>query len=835
MLTNLLEIIKKRVEYNGLTTTEAELNLKKFGLNSRRPMKDKGWFKRFVSIISEPMIILLIAAAVVYFFIGDTIETMILLLSIIPIILIQFFQEQKTNQAIKVLDKMLTEFCMVYRDGQAVKMEFKYVVPEDLVYITAGDKIPADGYVLRSSGLLVDESILTGESIAVVKEQVKETKMEIATESRIYQGTLVVQGEAFMLVENTGEKTKYGHLGSLLSNITKIRTPLQKKIHDLVKVVAIVALAVAFLVFLIISLRQGMAAGLLGGITVAMALIPEEFPVVFSVFLIMGVWRMTKEKALIREMAAVELLGTITVICTDKTGTLTRGKMALKSIYHKGKFIEAEKIVDHKKEISKIIESSLLSLEQVAVDPIELEVQEYAKKLGIDVEKFYHNHQLVKDSSFSSKTKLVSHIWKDSNGVVKQYTAGAPESILTYAFLSLPKKSEIEAELSRIFAKGYRVIGVAERECGEDGEIKLEKLDFVGLLVMEDPPRKGVKEAINLCQNAGIRVIMITGDNKLTAHNIAEQIGLNHSGDIFSGEELIRMSPEALVEAVKRHSVFARVEPEQKYNLVQALQESGEIVAMTGDGVNDAPALRKANIGIAMGEKGTEVARAAAGMVLLDDNFATIVDAVKEGRRIYDNLRQAFVFLFSFHFPIVCLAIFPLLMGQPFIFFPVNIIFLELFCDPAAVLGFDRERARRGLMNERPRPANEPLIKTGLWLKIFIQGMGMFLTSFGLYLYGVYFLHSQDLGRTMAFCSLIFAQIFSILLSREWHQVIANKLLLVISFITVVFTFLIIFIDSLNRIFHLVHLTLLQVLVIVVVPLIFGLVVKLILSITKRN
>ncbi|MEK7644213.1 MAG: cation-transporting P-type ATPase [Patescibacteria group bacterium] len=835
MLDNLTELISNRSDYQGLTAAEAEARLKKFGANRRPPIKGPGVIGRFLRIVFEPMIVLLLLAAVVYFFIGDNLEAIILILSIGPVILIQFFQEQKTNQAINVLDKMLTEFCMVYRDGQAIKMEMSNVVPGDLVYITAGDKVPADGIVFRSSGVLVDESILTGEAMAVVKSQLPEIKKEIPTEHILYQGTLVIQGEAVMLVDTTGVNTKYGHLGSLLNKITKIKTPLQQKIHDLVKVVGLAAFATAFLVFFIIAIRNGMTAGLLGAITVAMAIIPEEFPVVFSVFLIMGVWRMTKEKALIREMATVELLGTVTVICTDKTGTLTRGKMTLKSIYHKGKFFAADEISDHKKKVAGIIESALLALERVAVDPIELEVQEYARRIGIDPDMFYQKREMAMDSAFNAKTKLVSHVWKDALGVARQYTAGAPESILKHAFLSLAKKNQIESELSRSFNQGYRVIGVAERDCGVICEIKLEKLKFIGFLVMEDLPRPGVKEAISLVQNAGIKVIMITGDNKLTARNIADQIGLNHDGDILDGEELKKMSPPALAEAVKRHSVFARVEPEQKYDLVQALQEAGEIVAMTGDGVNDAPALRRANIGIAMGNRGTEVARAAAGMVLLDDNFATIAATVKEGRRIYDNLRQAFVFLFSFHLPIVGLALLPLLLGQPFIFFPVNIIFLELFCDPVAVLGFDRERARRGLMNERPRPVGEPLIKSSLWWRIGAQGLGMTIGSFGLYWFGVYYLRDLDLGRTMAFCSLIFAQVFSILFSREWQQVAANKLLLIISFVTVVSAFLLIYSDYLRIVFHLVPITLAQIGMIVATPLLIGLLIKLIIGISLKK
>jgi Ca2+-transporting ATPase len=461
-----------------------------------------------------------------------------------------------------------------------------------------------------------------------------------------------------------------------------------------------------------------------------------------------------------------------------------------------------------------------LSLEQIAIDPMEIEMQNFASEIGIDVSLFFREHTLLQDLPFESKNKMVHHLWKDKENSCTQYSAGAPEFIINNSVLSTEEKIKAERAYESMASNGYRVIGVAKRDCNDDQSIEVKNMEFVGLLAMSDPPRIGVKEAIDTCQKAGIRVIMITGDNKLTAHNIAENIGLKHNEQIIIGSDLDGLSEDALKEIIRRHDIFTRVKPEQKFAIVEALQSMGEIVAMTGDGVNDAPALKKANIGIAMGQKGTEVARAAAGIVLMDDNFATIVKAIKEGRRIYDNLRQAFVFLFSFHLPIVGLAILPLLFGKPLVFLPINIIFLELFCDPAAVLGFEREKARQNLMIEKPRPTNESLINLRLINKILLQGFSILAVSFGFYYYYAINLGQVDIGRTMAFASLIISQTLIILISREWEQIKSNILLLSISVATIFVLALIIYIPALHSIFHIETLNLNQILLLCVIPII---------------
>jgi len=818
-MDNLDKILSDRKIYQGLTSSQANEALKKYGPNQLPEGKKRGWFIRFWDIFSEPMMLLLIATGIVYVFIGDRIEATVVWLSIIPIGLMEFFEEKKTDEAIAVLDKMAVKFAKVYRDNKLVDLEFKYIVPGDLIYMTAGDQISADGYLLRSFGLSVDESVLTGESFPVTKTEVIDGLEKMKEENILKQGTLVVQGEGYMLAESTGVNTSYGRLGSLLEKIEKADTPLQRKIHSLVRSVAFVAIFVAVFVGIIIGLSKGWQEGLLGGLTLAMSLIPEEFPVVFSVFLIMGMWRLSKQKSLVREMVMVETLGSATVICTDKTGTLTEGRMSLEKVYYNSKISTVQKLKSGEINFHELIETSLLALERIAVDPIEIEVQKFATTLKIDTEKFFSERDLLKDSSFDAKSKMVHHIWKDKTGTCKQYSVGAPESIINACKISVVDKQKAIAANETMANEGYRVIGVAVRECNCGDDIKAEGMKFVGLLAMSDPPRAGVKNAMEVCKKAGIKVLMVTGDNKLTAHNIAEAIGMEHNEEILSGTDLEKMSEEALKEAIKRCNIFARVQPEHKYLIVKALQDKGEVVAMTGDGVNDAPALRQANIGIAMGVRGTEVARAASGMVLMDDNFTSIVDAVREGRRIYENMRHAFMFLLSFHLPIVGLAVLPLFFGHSMIFLPVHIIFLELICDPAAVLGFDKEKARHNLMSEPPRPANESLINPSLWWKVMIQSLGIIAITFAFYYYYSDIGSNEILGRTIAFSTLVISQIFLIAFTREWEQVKENRVLLSISGAIILALFVILLVPVIRDLFKFAPLNLMQFVLIFAAPL----------------
>jgi Ca2+-transporting ATPase len=798
--------------YRGLSALDVEVREREFGKNVRPTINRKTSLETLWGIVSEPMLLLLIATTVIYFFIGSHLETAIFAFSIIPIVLIEYFQERRTDKAIRLLDSLLVEECQVYRDGVLKRLPSTDLVPGDLVYLAAGDKVPGDGVVVRSPGLMVDESVLTGESMPVVKSQYQN---DLTPEDQLYQGTMVVQGQGEMVILATGGETHYGKLGNLLESIAEESTPLQKKVQGLVSRLAVGAVITSLFIGVVIWQRHGLMQGLLGSLTIAMSIIPEEFPIVFSVFLIMGVWRLSKRNALVRKMVMVETLGSVTTICTDKTGTLTEGKMSLEKVYFDGKLIDLAGMQDAGP-IAPLVTAAVLAMEQVAIDPMEIEMQRFAKVRQIINEEFYQKYILKKDSSFSAATKLVNHIWVGPDKSCFQYTAGAPESVVQSCHWADEKEKTKATEMyEKLAEQGYRVVAIAKTECTDPQNFIKQHLNFCGLIVLSDPPRYGVKEALQVCRRAGVRVIMITGDHALTAKAIAERVGLDHRGAVVEGKEIDEMPMEKLRDLVQERTIFARIRPEQKFLIVEALQANDEIVAMTGDGVNDAPALKKATVGIAMGQKGTAVARAASGVVLLDDNFTTIVKAVEEGRRIYDNIRQAFVFLFSFHAPVICLAVIPLLLGQDLYFLPIHIIFLELFGDPTTVIGLERDPLAKGAMDKPPRPSSEPLINPKLWWQISWQAAGISGLALWFYGYGL-FIGNLSLGRTMSFMALVVSQLVLVLINRDITRLKKNHVLLLLVICTAGVLHLIILIPLLRTLFHFVPLDLTHYSVVVV-------------------
>jgi Ca2+-transporting ATPase len=522
----------------------------------------------------------------------------------------------------------------------------------------------------------------------------------------------------------------------------------------------------------------------------------------------MGVWRLSKRNALVRKMVMVETLGSVTTICTDKTGTLTEGKMSLNQVFVDGKFYEVNNL-DNPAEISTLIKSAVLAMERVAIDPMEIELQRFAKVKKIVSDEFYSKYTIVKDGSFDASSKMVHHIW-ESDKLCYQYSAGAPESVIGICrWPDQNKKNEVIAAYEKFASQGYRVVGIAKTEAIDCTEFKNSRLQFAGLLALSDPPRFGVKEAMEVCEKAGVRVVMITGDHSLTAKAIAAQIGLKNNGEVMEGSMMDKLEPGKLRDVVRRINIFARIRPEQKYAIIEALEANEEIVAMTGDGVNDAPALKKATVGIAMGKKGTDVARAAAGVILMDDNFTTIVKALEEGRRIYANMRRAFGFLVSFHMPIVGMAIIPILLGQELYFLPIHIIFLEFFCDPATVIGLEQDPIEKGAMSEKPRPINEPLINSRMWWKIVWQGTGIIMVALIFYGFGLW-VSDIPLGRTMSFAALVVAQLSLMLINRDFSQIKNNHVLLWLVIIAFVSLNAALFIPVLRGLFHFVRISPLQ-------------------------
>lgn len=575
---------------------------------------------------------------------------------------------------------------------------------------------------------------------------------------------MVTQGSAVVKVIGIGLNTEYGKIGQDVVSVPERPTPLEKQTRHLVKVSAVIGLLMFVLVFLVtFEHSRNVVNSLLSGITLAMAIIPEEFPVILTVFLAMGAWRLANKNSLIRRMPSVETLGAVSVLCVDKTGTLTKNKMTVHENFICKGYTE-----------EKLMYWAGLACETEPYDPMEKAILAYAEDKGIDTKKLFEK-ELIYEYSFSSETRMMGHIWK-INGKSILAAKGSPESILPLCNLSSEEQREVEKAQLELASKGYRVIAVANREEVDSipNDIKENVMELVGLIGLADPPREVVPEAIKVCIKAGIRVVMITGDSGITAKSIAKKIGIQNSDNVITGQELEIMSEEELKERIKITNVFARVIPRHKMRIVKAFKDIGEIVAMTGDGVNDAPALKYADIGIAMGKRGTGVAKEASDMILLDDNFTTIVDTVRDGRRIYDNIKKAIGYVFVIHIPIALTALFTPLLHLPLLLMPIHVVLLELIIDPTCSIIFERQPEEKDIMYRKPRSAKEPLITVNLLAKSMLQGLTIFAASFGSYAVMLKNGYHTDIARTFAITVLVFANLFIVYVNQS-NRILAIK------------------------------------------------------------
>lgn len=565
------------------------------------------------------------------------------------------------------------------------------------------NKIPADGLIVKANDLRVNESSLTGEVEAVWKmiaEVRKNNSKNYWREDYVYTGTLVTTGSGTILVDKIGTQTEYGKIGKHLAIAKDAVTPLDKQIAKLVKVCAYIAL-IFFLLVAIVTffsssapvLKDRFVESILAGITLAMAMIPEEFPVVLTVFLSMGAWRLAKKKALVRKLSAVETMGAVSTLAVDKTGTITENKMTVTDVWA---FTGQDE--------SRLIEMMGLACETEPYDPMELAMLAYDEGHGWRKEKLFSG-ELIEEYPFTDELKMMGHIWKRKNQI-EIAVKGSPESVLSLSSLDPKEQATILEKIDQFSHEGLRVIAVGEQLVSSKGEIPSSieacQLTFLGLIGLSDPPRKGVREEIKKCQKAGITVVMITGDSGTTAGAIARNVGIKHTENVITGREIDQMTDKELAKKVVDHTIFSRVIPEHKMKIVQAFQANGEIVAMTGDGVNDAPALKYADIGIAMGKRGSEVSREAADLIVMDDNFSTIVSTIKDGRRIYDNIKKAIGYIFVIHIPIALSALFGPLLGIPqagLFLLPVHVVLLELVIDPTCSIVFERQPSEPEIMS----------------------------------------------------------------------------------------------------------------------------------------
>lgn len=766
---------------SGLSAEEAALRLKADGYNELPSSRKRSLPAIAWEVVREPMFLLLICGGTIYFLLGDIREAVMLLGFVFVVMGITLYQERKTERALEALRDLSSPRALVVRDGIQQRISGREVVKGDTIILAEGDRVPADSIIISCVNLSVDESLLTGESVPVRKESCGGTSQMARPGGDnmpfVYSGTLVVQGFGIATVQAIGKDTEMGRIGKALQSIEPEETALQKETGDIVKKLAVTGLALCIIVAAVYGFtRDNWLNGILAGITLAMAMIPEEFPVVLTIFLALGAWRISGKRVLTRRVPAVETLGSASVLCVDKTGTLTMNRMSVRSIYVDNELYEPDHLQNHLPEkFHETVEFSMLASQSDPFDPMEKAMRELGHRVLTGTEHLHSDWMLVQEYPLSPDLLAMSRVWKapDSDNYVIA-AKGAPEAIADICHLGKKELDDLLERINSMAAEGLRIIGVAKSEYFQrslpDGQHDF-KFEFLGLIGMADPVRPGVAGAVTECYDAGVRVVMITGDYPVTARNIAAQIGLKH-GEIITGPELEKMDETELRQRIKTVNIFARVVPEQKLMIVNALKANREVVAMTGDGVNDAAALKAAHIGIAMGGRGTDVAREASSLVLLDDDFSSIVQAVRMGRRIFDNLKKAMSYILAIHVPIAGMSLLPVFFKWPLVLLPVHIVFLELIIDPACSVVFEAEAEEKGIMTRPPRRLDDPLFGRRTVIFSMLQGGGVLLMSLLIFIVSMRMGQGEDEARALCFTTLIFANIGLILANRSWTRTI---------------------------------------------------------------
>lgn len=766
----------------GLSQEEVNEKLSLEGYNELPSSKPKSLFKLAIEVIKEPMFLLLVACGTLYLILGDLEEGIMLLGFVIVIMGIEFYQENKTEKALDALKDMASPRALVIREGVEKRIPGREVVTGDIVVLQEGDRVPADAAVLYSVNLSADESLLTGEAVPVRKSEWdgmdKADPVVPGGDDLpfVYSGSMIVQGNGIVRVIGTGLNTELGKIGKAIESVKEEPTKLKTEMGSLVKKLAIIGIGLCLFVIILYTWTRGdLIKGFLAGITLAMAMLPEEFPVVLTVFLALGAWRISKKSVLTRKSSAVETLGSATVLCTDKTGTLTQNKMTVVRLFNGSDFIDVKGQSFFPEEFHELIEYGILSSQVNPFDPMEKAISLIGDKYLKDTEHIHNDWEMIKEYPLSKELLAMSRVFENETNHTQTIAAkGAPEAIFELCHLPEKRQEELSKAITSFASIGLRVLGVAKgtREMKVLPEIQHDlTFEFVGLIGFSDPIRENIPLAVAECYKAGIRVIMITGDYPVTAINIAREIGLRNAESVITGSELQTMSEQELADQIKQVNVFARVVPEQKLKIVNALKRNNEIVAMTGDGVNDAPALKSAHIGIAMGEKGTDVAREASSLVLMDDNFASIVGSVRMGRRIFDNLQKALGYIFAIHVPVAGLSLIPVFFADfPLILWPVHIVFMELIIDPACSIVFEAEKEEKNVMSRPPRNISEPFFGIDKIVLSCMQGLGILIIVFSVYLFCLKSGYNEGEVRALSFTTLIAANIAVILSNRSWTR-----------------------------------------------------------------
>ncbi len=774
----------------GLSEAEAARRLREEGHNELPSGGKRSLPAIALGVVREPMFLLLVACGTVYLLMGreHVGDALMLLGAVIVVMGITIFQERRTERALEALRDMSSPRALVIRDGKQRRVAGREVARGDTIILSEGDRVPADAILVHAINLSVDESLLTGESVPVRKQAASrpaETGRPGGDDSPwVFSGTLVTRGQGVAEVRATGLSSELGRIGKALETVEEERTLLQRETGRLVRNLTVVGLSLCAVVVVVYALTRGNTAhvwkqGFLAGLTMAIATLPEEFPVVLTIFLALGAWRISRSRVLTRRVPAIETLGAATVLCTDKTGTLTQNRMTIGKLCAGGRSIDVRdpSIPELPEEFHGLLEFSILASKRDPFDPMERAITALGEKYLARTEHLHAAWTLVHEYPLSAELLALSHVWQAPDGTDYVIAAkGAPEAVGDLCHLPAEEMAAISRRAMEMAGEGLRVLGVA-RGLFRKSELPDVQHDFdfefLGLVGLEDPIRPAVPGAIRECYRAGVRVVMITGDYPLTARNIASRIGLRDAENVIAGSELDAMSDEEFARRIGEADIFARVVPEQKLRIVEALKAKGEIVAMTGDGVNDAPALKSAHIGIAMGGRGTDVAREASALVLLDDDFSSIVEAVKLGRRIFDNIRKAIAYIFAIHVPIAGLSLVPVFFSDwPLILLPVHIVFLELIIDPACSLVFEAEEAEPNVMARKPRDPAEPLFSwKSIWLSV-LQGVSVLAIVLGVFVLARWTGHGESACRAMTFTTLVVANLGLILTNRSWSRTI---------------------------------------------------------------
>lgn len=786
------------------------------GLNQLPVSKRKKYFQLLIDTLKEPMTFSLIACALIYFFMGDKQEALMLFSFLVLIILITVIQESKSERALEALTDLSSPRALVLRNGKRERIPGKEIIRDDIVFVNEGDRVPADIKLIISENLYCDESLLTGESVAVRKRH----------EESIFMGSTIVRGSGIGKVSEIGIKTKVGKIGKSISSIGPGSTLIEQQTRLLVKKLAWISVLICLSVVLVYWWKNGdWLKGSLAGLSLAMAIMPNELPAVLTIFLALGAWRISQRRVLTRKISSIENLGAASVLCVDKTGTLTMNQMMIQKIYSGGATLDLTGKLNTSipEEFHEILEYGILASKKDPYDPMELAFIYAGNSFLKGTEHLHADWTVGKEYPLSNDLLAISYAWKPvSAGHFVIGCKGAPESIIKlcrFATADADRELQMADSMAR---EGLRVLGVAKAfSIGTPLPEKQQDFnyEYLGLIGIMDPIRSEVPDAVSTCQTAGIRVIMITGDHPKTATSIAQKIGIPFPELVLTGPEIDQLSESDLREKLQRTSVFSRVMPEQKLKLVQTLQASGEIVAMTGDGVNDAPALKKADIGIAMGERGTDVARESADLILLDDDFSSIVEAIRMGRRIFNNLRSALIYLFAIHIPIAGMSVIPVFFGLPLVFFPVHIAFLHLIIEPASSVIFEMEPAGPLIMQTPPRNRNENLVNARVLYASLRMGISILLAL--ILVFYISLLRGQGAldARALVFTTLNISGLTLLYVSQETEMDLRQKIrtkvsntLLIVTGGTLLMLVIVLYSSTLKSLFQFSHLHLLDLL-----------------------